>query len=86
RLDVVCAKLIAAGRDPQTPATLISRGTTAQQRVLRATLATLPDAQLRAELPPPAVLVVGAVAALTDTLAWFDPSSVPMHHMLWEDE
>ncbi len=86
RLDAVCARLIGAGRDPQTPATLISRGTTAQQRVLRATLATLPNAQLRAELPPPAVLVVGEVAALTDTLAWFDPTSVSAHHMLWEDE
>jgi Uroporphyrinogen-III methylase len=86
RLDVVCAKLIAAGRDPLTPAILISRGTTAQQRTLRATLATLPDAQQRAMLPPPAILVVGDVAALNDTLAWFDPASMPAHHMFWEDE
>ena len=86
RLDVVCAKLIAAGRDPLTPAILISRGATAQQRTLRATLATLPKAQKRAMLPPPAILVVGDVAALNDTLAWFDPASVPAHHMFWEDE
>ncbi|PMP84267.1 MAG: uroporphyrinogen-III C-methyltransferase, partial [Roseiflexus castenholzii] len=32
------------------------------------------------------VLVVGAVAALNDTLAWFDPASAPAHHMFWEDE
>jgi len=86
RLDVVCAKLIAAGRDPLTPAILISRGTTARQRTRRATLATLPDAQQRAMLPPPAILVVGDVAALNDTLAWFDPASMPAHHMFWEDE
>lgn len=85
RLAQVCTYLIAAGRNPDTPAALISRGASADQRVLRATLAALPDHQQAAQLPPPAVLVVGEVAALADTLAWYDPAQFPANPMLWDD-
>jgi uroporphyrinogen III methyltransferase / synthase len=52
--------LVRAGRAPETPVAVIARGTTASQRVARTTLAGLADV----DLGPPAVIVVGPVAAL----------------------
>jgi uroporphyrin-III C-methyltransferase len=86
RLAPICAALIAAGRDPETPALLISRGATDQQRSLRATLAELPTLHARHPLPTPAVLVIGAVAALADELAWFVPDGAAAGHIPWEDD
>ncbi len=85
RLDQVCRYLQAAGRDPTTPAALISRGASAGQQTLLATLATLPMRQQAARLPEPAVLVVGAVAALAETLRWFDPQTLAAEPMLWDE-
>ncbi|ACL24171.1 uroporphyrinogen-III C-methyltransferase [Chloroflexus aggregans] len=85
RLEQVCAALIAAGRNRDTPAALISRGASADQRVLLATLDSLPAKQQTAQLPSPAVLVVGEVAALANSLAWYDPAQFPANPMLWDD-
>ncbi|MGQ9613553.1 MAG: uroporphyrinogen-III C-methyltransferase [Chloroflexus sp.] len=85
RLEQVCSALMAAGRNPDTPAALISRGATSQQATLQATLATLCDRQRLIQLPPPAVLVVGEVAALADRLAWYNPTQSPGDAMLWEE-
>ncbi|MEF3275670.1 MAG: uroporphyrinogen-III C-methyltransferase [Chloroflexus sp.] len=84
RLEQVCTYLIAAGRNPATPAALISRGTSSDQRVLRATLQTLPTCPQVAQMPAPAVLVIGEVAALADTLAWFNPAAI-YDPMLWDE-
>lgn len=73
RIRIICATLIEAGRTPQTPAIAISWGTTDHQQVVRATLETLPDAITASQLPTPAVMVIGEVAALADDLAWFQP-------------
>ncbi len=52
--------LVRGGRAPETPVAVIARGTTASQRVARTTLAGLAGV----DLGPPAVIVVGPVAAL----------------------
>lgn len=72
RAHAVCAALLRAGRAPATPVAVISRATTCEQEVLRATLATLPEALQRHPLPTPAILVIGEVVALSEQLAWFD--------------
>lgn len=66
RVGPLCAALIAHGRAPDTPAAVVSSGTTAAQRTVRATLATLADAVAAAALTAPAIIVVGDVAALPD--------------------
>ena len=66
RVRQICERLIAGGRSPDTPAAAVIWGTRPEQRTVRATLATLPDA----DLEPPATIVVGAVAGLD--LAWFE--------------
>jgi uroporphyrin-III C-methyltransferase len=58
------ARLIAAGRDPDTPAACIQSATTPAQRVTLATLATIADAAERDGLEAPIVTVIGAVARM----------------------
>ena len=56
----IAAALIEGGRAPDTAVAVIASGTTASQQVRRTTLAGLADV----DLGPPAVIVVGPVAAL----------------------
>ncbi|PIE79993.1 MAG: uroporphyrinogen-III C-methyltransferase [Chloroflexi bacterium] len=73
RIAQSCADIIAAGRDPNTPAAAISHGTTDQQHAVTATLGTLPLVIKDKKIKPPTVIVVGEVAAYADQLAWFEP-------------
>jgi len=57
--------LIAAGRDPNTPAACIQSATTPEQRVTIATLATIAEAADRDGLVAPLVTVIGEVVALS---------------------
>ncbi|MDR1677883.1 MAG: uroporphyrinogen-III C-methyltransferase, partial [Deltaproteobacteria bacterium] len=66
------SKLIAAGKDPQTPAALIQWGTTSRQKVVTSSLEDLPQAVKKASLGSPALLVVGQVVKLRDKLNWFE--------------
>jgi uroporphyrin-III C-methyltransferase/precorrin-2 dehydrogenase/sirohydrochlorin ferrochelatase len=71
RLDHIVEKLLEHGAPGTRPAGLIAQGTTADQRVITATLAGIRDAASQAKLESPALLVVGDVVALHSTLAWF---------------
>ena len=64
--------LLAAGLAPDTPAAAIRWGTTPRQRVVRGTVATLPDLVAAAQLRPPALIVIGDVVRLAPELAWFE--------------
>ena len=66
RVADIAARLVAGGRPPETPVAAVRNGTRADQRTVRATLATIADAGVRA----PAAIVVGEVAGLD--LAWFE--------------
>lgn len=61
----IAARLIEAGRPPDTPAAAVRWGTRPEQHTTRATLATLGDHELAA----PSVIVVGGVAG--EELDWF---------------
>ena len=65
--------LVAAGKDPATPAAAVRWGTRPDQEVVCATLGTLPEEAAGAGLRSPAVIVVGAVAAFSQDLSWFVP-------------
>jgi uroporphyrinogen III methyltransferase/synthase len=71
RLPLIAERLLAAGRDAAEPAAVIERGTLGDQRVVRATLATIAGAAAGAGVRPPSITLVGPVAALADDLAWF---------------
>jgi uroporphyrin-III C-methyltransferase len=66
RLSEIADGLQAHGLDPQTPAAVISAGTTPDEEAVTATLATI--AESAADLSSPALIVVGEVVALSERL------------------
>jgi uroporphyrin-III C-methyltransferase len=65
-LPEIARRLIAHGRPPDTPAAVISSGTTEAQELAAAPLAEIAEAA--AGLEPPALVVVGEVVALSERL------------------
>jgi siroheme synthase len=63
--------LIKHGMDAQTPAAVIPNGTTSQQRIVTATLATIATEALAAGLSAPALTIIGTVVTIRDTLMQF---------------
>ncbi|WP_455358000.1 uroporphyrinogen-III C-methyltransferase [Streptomyces sp. SYSU K21746] len=64
RIGAIAAALTAHGRSPETPVAVIQEGTTAAQRRVDATLATVADTVRAEEIRPPAVIVIGEVVAV----------------------
>ena len=63
RIELFTEVLIKGGRRADTPVLVVQSGTTAAERTLRATLTDAPE-KIRAEgIRPPAIVVIGAVAA-----------------------
>ncbi len=63
RIELFADALLKGGRPADTPVLVVQHGTTAAQHTLRATLADTPE-KIRAEgIRPPAIVVIGAVAA-----------------------
>jgi siroheme synthase len=63
---------------PDMPAALIERGTTAEQRVLTGTVATLPDVAATHELRSPAITIIGEVVALRAAAGTATEASAPL--------
>ena len=64
----IAQELVAHGRDPATPAAMIQTAFCAGERVVVATLADIAGVVERAEIGPPATLVVGEVVRLREKL------------------
>jgi uroporphyrinogen III methyltransferase/synthase len=66
----ICAGLIAGGMNPDTPAAVLQKGTTAEQKAVVADIRTLPEKAAAAQIQMPAIIVVGGVCKLHDRFAW----------------
>ncbi len=64
--------LMKHGKPADTPAALVRWGTTPNQVSLVSTLKKIPHEAEHKGIKPPAVLIVGSVAGLHDTLAWYE--------------
>ena len=73
----VAAALIEHGRAAAEPAAVVERGTLPGQRTVTGPLEQIAAAAQEADIGPPAVTVVGPVAALRERLAWFERA--PLH-------
>ena len=72
RLGAITASLIAGGRSEDTPAAAIQWGTWPGQRSVVATLGTLAQRADEEQIASPALIVVGEVVDLRDTLNWYE--------------
>ncbi|GEM_PF-36076 len=68
----IVSKLLEHGRSPDTPAALVQWGTWPKQRVVEGTLKDIVQRAKEAKLGPPAVTIIGEVAALRGKINWFD--------------
>ena len=68
----IAAELVAAGRDPETSVSLTRTGTLTSQETIVSTLGHIAADVRAARMTPPAVIVVGPVVDLRETLSWFE--------------
>ena len=62
--------LIKAGMDPDMPAAVLEKGTSSAQRRVIGTVSDLVEKARKAGVGTPAIIVVGKVCALADTMHW----------------
>lgn len=68
----IAKALVAAGRSPETPVAITRVGTTTEQSTVTSTLTGIAAEARAARMAPPAVIVIGDVVDLRETLSWFE--------------
>jgi uroporphyrin-III C-methyltransferase/precorrin-2 dehydrogenase/sirohydrochlorin ferrochelatase len=76
-LPAICTELQAHGRAGDTPVALIEQGTTAHQRTLIGTLATMVEIVAGHTVHAPTLIIVGGVVNLHPQLSWYGESKEP---------
>ncbi|MCL5123634.1 MAG: uroporphyrinogen-III C-methyltransferase [Deltaproteobacteria bacterium] len=71
-LDSISGELISNGMAPDTPAALVRWGTTPNQVSVKSDLSNIGRECRKRGLTAPAVLIVGSVVNLSDTLSWYE--------------
>jgi uroporphyrinogen III methyltransferase/synthase len=71
-LPMITRKLTEHGVSPDRPVAVISKATTRDQRTVTGMLATIEAKVAAANLPTPALIVVGEVVKLHDVINWFE--------------
>lgn len=72
----LCSELVAHGLSSTTPAALVEKGTTQEQRVHIGDLTTLHEIVEKNNVKAPTLIIVGEVVKLHDKLNWFVPEGV----------
>jgi uroporphyrinogen III methyltransferase/synthase len=71
-IDIVTQKLIENGRSPETPVAVIRWGTRSDQKTITGTLKDIVGLVKEKDIRPPAVMVVGDVVKLRESLMWYE--------------
>ena len=71
-LERIASRLMEEGLSPQTPAAAVRWGGHPQQQTLTADLGDLAAMVSRVGLRPPAIIVIGEVVRMRETLSWFE--------------
>ncbi|GHV29518.1 hypothetical protein AGMMS4952_15340 [Spirochaetia bacterium] len=69
-LETICANLLAAGLDPQTPGAVLEQGSTARQRKVLSPVVKLSGAVKEAAIQTPAIIIIGQVCAFSEQFSW----------------
>lgn len=68
----ICNSLMEAGMEPDMPAAILQKGTTAGQKRIVATVSTLKAEVERKGIETPAIIVVGKVCTLAEKFSWYE--------------
>lgn len=68
----ICQGLLKFGMNPDMPAALLQQGTTAGQKKIIATVATLNEAVSKETTEPPAIIVIGKVCSYESEFSWYE--------------
>lgn len=71
-LPYIRQRLIECGKPPATPAALVRWGTTGDQHTLAGTLDNIASKAQEANFEAPAILIIGEVVRLRETLGWYE--------------
>lgn len=72
RLPVIVGELLKHGKDPNTPAAIVERASTGEQRTVYARLRDLEDARRHGGLEAPGLIIVGEPVAHRPAHAWWE--------------
>ena len=70
RIDVICGRLVEGGMDRETPAAVIQDGTTPGHRMVTGNVSNIAQRARAGRFRPPAVIIIGGVVGLSETLGW----------------
>jgi uroporphyrin-III C-methyltransferase/precorrin-2 dehydrogenase/sirohydrochlorin ferrochelatase len=76
-LDSIQQRLLQAGRATDTPFALVENGSRPEQRVVTGLLSQLAATARLHAVRSPALLILGDVAALSQSLHWFGAAPLP---------
>lgn len=71
-LPKIVENLVKNGKDAETPIALIRWGTRPEQRVVTGTLSNIVEVVEKAGIKSPAIIIIGQVVTLRETLRWFE--------------
>ena len=71
-LKAIKGRLIKEGKDPQTPACIITSGTLPEQMVVTGPLNRIDAIARRENIKPPGILIIGDVVRLREKLVWYE--------------
>jgi uroporphyrinogen III methyltransferase/synthase len=71
-LPIIAKKLMDNGRAPDTPVAVVRWASTPQQRSVAGTLATISEVVKVAKITPPALVIVGEVVKMRETIDWYE--------------
>jgi uroporphyrinogen III methyltransferase/synthase len=81
-LDVLVERLVRNGKSPGTPVAVVRWGTRPDQKTIVSTLGEIVSEVKGKEIKPPAVVVIGDVVKLRDTLRWYEDKPMFGHRVL----
>lgn len=81
-ISTISRKLIEGGKPPDTPVALVRWGTRPDQETVAGTLESIARLKRESSLKAPAVMVVGDVVRLRESLAWYEKKPLFGHRIL----
>ncbi len=81
-ISAIISKLMEHGRSPDTPTAVIRWGTRPDQKTVVSTLKDVAGLVKEENIKPPAVMVVGDVVKLRETLKWYEKKPLFGHRIL----